>query len=46
VARTFGPDEETQPQASLPVVWESGMDMLSGDTGKSGIRAFQVTLKP
>jgi hypothetical protein len=46
VARTFGSEEETQPQSSLPVVFESGMDSLSGNTGKSGIRAFQVTLKP
>lgn len=46
VRRTFGNEDETQPQASLPVEWVSGIDAISGHFGKSHLRAFQVTLVP
>jgi hypothetical protein len=44
VRNTFGDDQELK--ASLPVKWESGYDALSGDTGESHLRAFQVVLEP
>ena len=44
VRHTFGDDQELK--TSLPVTWESGYDYLSGDTGKSNLRAFQVVLEP
>jgi hypothetical protein len=46
VANTFGSDEEREPKTSIQVNFESGYDALSGNTGKSRIRAFQVSLQP
>lgn len=44
VRNTFGDDQ--QLKSSLPVKWESGYDAISGDTGNSNLRAFQVVLEP